>query len=243
MRNLLPLCPMLALSAFTSNAEVHVQKLRETATEVIYRAEDPTNLDAYAMTNLMIEGKALRIEWPRQFVDPSLFIEMSKSFYLQWGMEADNIQFNSAATKLDVLQFDDAKTKQLVAESFRTDYLEVWRGQITDARLEKVGTSLVQLVNGKNTHFIEVRGKIAGIVMVDNFETYRGMHEDHLGWIWIDSSLDADLRRTIASTLLHATARVATGKILAGVYVRNMKSFNFLRKAGFESICVQLLQP
>lgn len=97
------------------------------------------------------------------------------------------------------------------------------------------------LANSKSTRIVGVDGRVAGLVVVGNFETYRGDKQDHIAWIWIDSTFPKETRREVGATLLKATAQIAPGKIVAGLYIRNIKSYRFLRNAGFESICITLL--
>jgi len=220
-----------------------VRKVRETDREVLIAVDSTSELTMDLITSVIVPGKATRFEWPRQELNAPILMDLSNRFFVQIGMEALQLNFDPALARLQVRTFDDQTTKRIVAKSYESGYADVWKGQIPDPILERFRVAIDGLATSKSTRIIEVDGKVAGLVIVGNFETYRGDKQDHIAWVWIDSTIPRETRRAVGATLLKATAQIAPGKVLAGLYIRNMKSYRFLRNAGFESICVTLLEP
>lgn len=220
-----------------------MQKVSETEKELLFAVDSPAELTPELISSLFIQGKALRIEWPRQELKSAMIMELADRYFVQIGMEAPVLNYESESAKLPGKTYDEETTKRIVMESYESGYADVWRGQLADEIIQLFRGAVAAIANSNTTRFVEVDGRVGGLIVIANFKTYRGEYKDHLAWVWIDSRLPKATRKIVGASLLHTAAKLARGQLLAGLYVRNMKSYTFLRKAGFESICATFLQP
>ncbi len=218
-------------------------KINENSQEILFSITSPDDLTADVLKELSQTKKNLRFEWPRQDFDLQRFNEIHGEVFIQIGMEAAKISSVGSVDILPISTFHDQKSQALILETYETDYKIKWSGKIPEPILELFKTALSSITNQRTSRFVVIDGHLRGAIVVANFKTYRSELKDHIAWIWIDGSQPKAIRRRIGESLLNQAAIMAPEAVMAGVYSRNLKSFEFLRKAGFKSICATFLQP
>lgn len=220
-----------------------MQKVSESDCEILYAVTSPSNITAELVISLMDLGKRLRFEWPRQILTSNIFMELSDRYFVQVGMDAPKLIYESQSPGLSIDSFDDETSKRYVAESYETGYAKVWIQQLSSQMIERFRAGVTKLANNRTTRFVQVDGRPVGLAIVANLKTYRGEFKDHMAWIWIDAKLQMDFRKAVGACLVEAAAQLAPAQILAGIFVRNVRSMSFARKAGFESVGATVIGP
>lgn len=213
-----------------------MQARRETENEIVISVSKPSLLSADQVRDFLKSGKKVRIEWDRQPADLKLFSEFSDKYFIQVGMSAPSIKRDLKLETIPTNSLNDELTKKVVMDSYQSGFAQIWKDQISESVVETLRDAVRKIATSKTTKFVEIDAKTAGLIIIDNYAIYTGENKDHIAWVWIDPNLSKDKRRIVGASLLAAAQAVAPKEVVAGIYIRNLRSYGFLRKAGFETI-------
>ena len=91
--------------------------------------------------------------------------------------------------------------------------------------------------------YINHENKMIGMICIlDSLTDYLNRKVDQVAWVWVDSSIDKDIRIATHSIISKWLSENCNSLIQTGIHLYNVRSQNFFLKLGFELTCVYILK-
>lgn len=165
-----------------------------------------------------------------------------------WGLyAADKSDF---AVNEDVPFLPSIKIKPLKALSdVRKAYLDTREGWYRDRKMEMTPRQIAENRNFLENFLpdsrylcLEKSGKLAGLLLLNEYSDYLGKLADLIPWVWVEASLNADERQVIHAAMEAWLAKNAEGRVQAYVAASNPRSMKFFKELGFRLEAVRVLK-
>ena len=165
-----------------------------------------------------------------------------------WGLyAADRTDFK---VNEDVPFLPSIKLKPLKALSdVRKAYLDTREGWYRSRNAEMTPRQQAENRNFLENFLPETRylcleksGKLAGLLLLNEYSDYLGKLADLVPWVWVEPSLDPDARQVVHAAMAAWLAGNVEGRVHAYVAASNPRSQKFFKKLGFRLEAVRVLK-
>jgi len=161
-----------------------------------------------------------------------------------------------AADKTELIVNEDVpflpsiKIKPLKALSdVRKAYLETREGWYRDRKVEMTPRQVAETRNFLENFLpessylcLEKSGKLAGLLLLNEYSDYLGKMADLIPWVWVEASLDAAERQVVHAAMAAWLQRNVEERVQAYVAASNPRSMKFFKELGFRLEAVRVLK-
>lgn len=217
---------------------------------VLYKLEDLSRLNDKTLKNM---------KWP-EGVRSKIFILTGKTDADLEVFEAisakDSVWGLYAADKSDFTVNEDVpflpsiRLRPLKALSdVRKAYLDTREGWYRERKVEMTPRQIAENRNFLENFLPESRclclekgGKLAGLLLLNEYSDYLGKLADLIPWVWVEASLNGDERQVIHAAMEAWLAKNVADRAQAYVAASNPRSIKFFKELGFRLEAVRVIR-
>lgn len=168
-----------------------------------------------------------------QFISTKNQLEVVSNYYEPF--KSDEIWFEKYSY-LDVTRLEQC------VDNFKEFFTVPWRSYLGDDNLEMYNLQPFLEKETSDFGFVYRRGTDEPISIVASFDhvNINGVKVRQIGWAWVKESLKQEIRKCVHQSLLNSILSSDYHTFQAGVLSRNIRSINFMKKLGFQPLCLYL---
>ena len=116
-----------------------------------------------------------------------------------------------------------------------------WSDYVTQEMIDEYKNYFQTVFTPEQSLGVWHKGKMIGLTNLFPSEDGLGRKLTQMGWGWVSPDIDKSLRRAVHFEFTKFYSQ-KQGRYQAGTHIFNKRSQNFLKKIGYECLCVHILK-